>query len=228
MSRGASERAAAEPGNSPCAAPEGAGFALPRGVAVVFALLDFVIAVGRKLGGFCALLMLGWLYLRILAFGESARAMYPGANDPDLHLTLWTALLLIMAQGWDIPLDEIAAHWARFGRWDAKKPLRARPPPRPATGLVRLVARVVKHLGRFMDLAVALANKLGALAVLGYLGFLVARILAGDTARDLYPNAADPGASLLADFCVSLVVLGWWATPFEQIVTFWRRLRQPA
>ncbi len=232
MSRGAREPAGAKAGGDPGAArpaPESANsaLALPRGVDVVLALLDVAIAVGRKAGGFCALLALGWLYLRLLVLGGSARSLFPGASDPALHQTLWTALLLIMAQGWDIPLDEIAAHWTRLrGRRAPSRQGRAS--PRPRTGLARLAERVVKRLGRFMDLAVALANKIGALAVLVTLGVLAARVLAGATARDLYPDAADPGASMLADVCVSLVVLGWWATPFEQIARFWRRLRDPA
>ena len=208
-------------------------------------LVDFTIALGRKVGGFCALLLLGWLYFRLLVLGQSPHQIYPDAADPDLRQTLWVALFLIMAQGWDIPTDQIIEHWTRArARW----PRRSSAPPEGRTGsrptsrprgrrtlphaAVRaaelVVARlelVAAWLERLMDLCVAIANKVGALAALVYLIVLAERTLSGVTARAMYPPAADPVTSLLADICVYVVVLGWWATPFEQIATYWRRLR---
>ena len=54
----------------------------------------------------------------------------------------------------------------------------------------------------------------------------VSLTLGGRTIRALYPYAADPMVDFLADLCVYVVVLAWWATPFEQIVFFWERLRE--
>ena len=187
-------------------------------------LLDFSIALGRKVAGFCALLTLGWFYFRLLFLGHGLERIHPGAPDPDLRQTLWVALLLITAQGWDIPTDQIAAYW---------REMRACLPPRPAwPALTRegaspfgLAAPVVVHLGRFMDLCVAIANKLGAFAVLVYILFLAEQFgVAGATVKEMYPAAADPTVSFLADLSVYVVVLGWWAMPFEQIAIFWRRL----
>ena len=200
-------------------------------------LLDLAIGTMRKVAGFCALLALGGLYFRELALGESLHAIFPKAPDPDLRETLWVALLLILAQGWDIPTDHIAAHFEKVAR---RLPRRspaatARPMMASATSAmhrivdpVRLVEPVVVRLGRFMDLCVAIANKLGAFAVLIYMLFVAWQLtLGGETVRSLYPAASDPNVDFLADLCVYVVVLAWWATPFEQIAFFWRRLREP-
>ncbi len=201
-------------------------------------LLDFAIGVGRKAGGFCALLALGWIYFRLLVLGESVHQVHPSAADPDLRQTLWVALLLIMAQGWDIPTDQLAVYWARLhahlpgrsGRPRGDRSSRARAGLLTTSGTLvkpwKLAEPVIIRLGRFMDVCVAIANKVGAFAVLCYLLFLAADfIFAGATVRGLYPAAADPWVSFLADLCVYVVVLGWWAMPFEQIAIFWRRLR---
>lgn len=199
---------------------------------LLLAALDFAIALGRKVGGFCALLTLGWIYFRLLVLGQTLHQLYPNAPDPDLRQTLWVALFLIMAQGWDIPTDRIAGHWMDLKALLAPSsaaPARRRRPAKGRSAFARLRAPfepMVVHLGRFMDLCVALANKVGALAVLGYLAYLAWQFgVMGVTARRLYPAAHDPSVSLLADICVYVVVLGWWAMPFEQIVLFWRRLR---
>ena len=200
------------------------------------ALLDLGIGTARKVAGFCALLALGWLYFRELALGESLHAIFPGAPDPDLRETLWVAVLLIMAQGWDIPTDPIARHFEKVAQ---RLPNLSRAAPRLAastSGMVgrlvgppaRIIEPVVVRLGRFMDLCVAVANKLGAFAVLVYLLYFAWRLmLGGETVRSLYPRAADPRVDFLADLCVYVVVLAWWATPFEQIAFFWQRLRKP-
>ena len=201
------------------------------------AILDLGIGTARKVAGFCALLALGWLYFRELALGQSLHQIFPGAPDPDLRETLWVALLLILAQGWDIPTDHIAAHFEKVARR-----LPFRPPPAASqhrvmvsaasamhrfVDPVRRVEPVVVRLGRFMDLCVAIANKLGAFAVLVYMLFVAWQLtLGGKTVRSLYPAAADSCVDFLADLCVYVVVLAWWATPFEQIAFFWQRLRE--
>ena len=195
-------------------------------------LLDFTIAFARKVAGFCALLTLGWTYFRLLVQGVSLHQMYPTALDPDLRQTLWVALLLIMAQGWDIPTDALAADWHRLREHfprsrAARQDPTALTPPKPAKGwgLRRAVEPIVVHLGRFMDLCVAIANKVGAFAIFLYLLYLAEQILwAGTTVRQMYPAAQDPTVSFLADMCVYVVVLGWWATSFDQIRIFWQRL----
>ena len=221
------------------AGPEPRGRAsggLARFVNLKLGLLDLVIALGRKVGGFCALLLLGWLYLRMLVLGRSPHQIYPDAADPDLRQTLWVALFLIMAQGWDIPTDRIVEHWALVkAHWPGRRRMEQAPPrSRPAArqrwhaawrAAEPAIMPVIVWLERFMDLSVAVANKVGALAVLAYLAVLAWEGLSGVTARAMYPDAADPVVSLLADICVYVVVLGWWATPLEQIVEFWRRLR---
>ena len=195
-------------------------------------LLDFGIGLGRKVAGFVALLTLGAIYFRMLVLGQSMPEVFSGSPDPELRDALYTALLLILAQGWDIPTDQLAIYWAR---------LHARLPARPASmrvgampqGVVRpwqasrgMIEPLVVRCGRIMDLWVAIANKVGALAVLGHLGVLALQLeWSGLTLRELYPTAADPEVSLLADICVYAVVLSWWAMPFEQIGIFWRRLR---
>lgn len=198
--------------------------------ALVLVLLDLGIGAARKAAGFCALLALGWLYVRELVLGESLAAIFPGAADPDLTETLWVALLLILAQGWDVPADLIADHGRKLAEQMPQPSAQGRSTLATArdlvTPLVRLGEPVVTHLGRFMDLCVAVANKLGALAALVYLLVLAWQLtLAGRTVRSLYPGAPDPKVDLLADLCVYFVVLAWWATPFEQIARFWRRLR---
>lgn len=201
------------------------------------ALLDLGIGTARKVAGFCALLALGWLYFRELALGESLHAIFPKAPDPDLHETLWVALLLILAQGWDIPTANIASLFGNVAGRFPRRPPHAAPNPvaaGAATAMrlvveppVRLVEPVVVRLGRFMDLCVAVANKLGAFAVLVAMALLAWQLtLGGRTIRALYPYAADPMVDFLADLCVYVVVLAWWATPFEQIVFFWERLRE--
>ena len=50
--------------------------------------------------------------------------------------------------------------------------------------------------------------------------------MAGISIREMYPKAIDPTVSLLADLGVDFLVLGWWATSFEQIKDFWRRFRR--
>ena len=195
-------------------------------------LLDFAIGFARKVAGFCALLTLGWTYFRLLVLGVSLHQMFPTAPDPDLRQTLWVALLLIMAQGWDIPTDALAAYWQRLQEHvPMSRSARADPtaptPPGPADrrGLRPAVEPIVVHLGRFMDLCVAVANKVGAFAIFVYLLYLAEQILwAGTTVRQMYPAAQDPTVSFLADLCVYVVVLGWWATPFDQIKIFWQRL----
>ncbi len=193
-------------------------------------LLDFVIALGRKVGGFCALLALGWIYFRFLVLGHGFARIHSGAPDADLRQTMWVALLLIMAQGWDIPTDQIVAHW-RDMRACLPPPRWAKPTAAPAGRPQRraplaFAAPVVVHLGRFMDLCVAIANKVGAFAVLLNLLFLAEQFaFAGANVRAMYPTAVDPTVSFLADVSVYVVVLGWWAMPFEQIAIFWRRLR---
>ncbi len=207
-----------------------------RLVAFKLGLLDLVIALGRKVGGFCGLLLLGWLYVRLLVLGHSPHRIYPDAADPDLRQTLWVALFLIMAQGWDIPTDTIIEHWVAVkARWPTNQ--RAKRVPSPSSPAARrrwhvvwraagpTVVPIITWLERFMDLCVAIANKVGALGVLVYLTFLAWEGLCGVTARAMYPDAADPVVSLLADVCVYVVVLGWWATPLEQIALFWRSLR---
>ncbi len=193
-----------------------------RGASLALACLDLVVAVGRKAGGFCALLSLGWLYFRILVLGTSLRDLYPNAADPDLRQTLWVVLLLIMAQGWDISSDEIAALWARLPRSRTPRG----PGVRARAGSWRRVESVVLHLGRFMDLCVAVANKVGAFAVLVTLLVLAGQVAGGASARALYPDAAEPQTALLADLCVCVLVLGWWATPFSTIAAFWHRWRR--
>lgn len=200
------------------------------------ALLDLGIGTARKVAGFCALLALGWLYFRELALGQSLHQIFPGAPDPDLRETLWVALLLIMAQGWDIPTDHIAAHFEKVARRLPHRRPAAAPHPvivSAASAMhrivdpVMIVEPVVVRLGRFMDLCVAVANKLGAFAVLVYMLVVAWQLtLGGQTVRSLYPAAADPRVDFLADVCVYVVVLAWWATPFEQIVFFWQRLRE--
>ena len=207
---------------------------LARPANLKLSLLDVVIAVGRKTGGFVALLTLGWVYFRLLVLGHTLHQIYPDASDPDLRHTLWVALLLIMAQGWDISFDQIALDWTRLQaqlpstpRGDL--PLLARSAVRGASALWAGLEPTVTRLGHFMDLCVALANKVGALAVFGYLMFLAEQFwLYGASVREMYPTAADPTVSFLADLCVYVVVLGWWATPFAQIKLFWERLRLPA
>lgn len=198
------------------------------------ALLDFAIGTARKVAGFCALLALGWLYFRELALGQSLSQIFPGAPDPDLRQTLWVALLLILAQGWDIPTDHIVAHFEKVARRLPRRSPAPRTRPAAAStarrivGPVMIVEPVIVRLGRFMDLCVAVANKLGAFAVLVTMLFVAWRLtLGGETVRALYPAAADPRVDFLADLCVYVVVLAWWATPFEQIAFFWRRLREP-
>ena len=206
------------------------------------ALLDLGIGTARKVAGFCALLALGWLYFRELALGQSLHQIFPGAPDPDLRETLWVALLLILAQGWDIPTDHITAHFEKVARRLPRRltPMSPTSPPSPRramvsaasamhriVGPVRIVEPVVVRLGRFMDFCVAIANKLGAFAVLVYMVFVAWQLaLGGQTVRSLYPAAADPRVDFLADLCVYVVVLAWWATPFEQIAFFWQRLRE--
>ena len=91
-----------------------------------------------------------------------------------------------------------------------------------------IVEPVIVRLGRFMDLCVAVANRLGAFAVLVTTLINAWRLmLGGETVRELDPAAVDPHVDFLADLCVYVVVLAWWATPFEQIAFFWRRLREP-
>ena len=201
-------------------------------------LLDFTIAVARKVAGFCALLTLGWIYFRMVVLGASLHQIYPTASDPDLRHTLWVALLLVMAQGWDIPTDALADYWARLhghfprsGQDPAPRLSRAAELTSPAAlgGLRPVVEPIIIHLGRFMDLCVAIANKVGAFVIFVYLFYLAEQVFwAGTTARQMYPAAEDPTVSFLADICVYVVVLGWWATPFEQIRMFWQRLRSPA
>ncbi len=193
-------------------------------------LLDFVVALARKVGGFCALLTLGWIYFRELALGQSLQEIFPGAADPDLRQTMWVALFLIMAQGWDIPVDEIAVYVSRLrtrfpqaasARRAAREPLL-----RPAAAW-RMIEPVVTRLGRFMDLCVAIANKVGALAVMIFLCVLAKQLWwDGMSLRQMYPTATDPMVSLLADLCVYVVVLGWWAMPMEQVRIFWHRLKE--
>ncbi len=197
-------------------------------------LLDLAIGLARKTGGFVALLTLGWTYFRLLALGQPLAVLYPGAPDPDLRQTLWVALLLILAQGWDIPTDRLAADWQRL-----REQLPARAPTigfglgalgsaarTPVVLVVAPVAPVVVRLGRFMDLCVAIANKLGALAALAVLLLFAWQMgVEGLDARALYPQAHDPAVSLLADLCVAVVVLGWWGMPLGQVAVFWRRLR---
>lgn len=201
-----------------------------------FALLDLGIGTARKVAGFCALLALGWLYFRELALGHSLHQIFPGAPDPDLRETLWVGLLLILAQGWDIPTDHIAAHFEKVAKWLPRRSKATSSHPVVVSAAsamhrivnpVMIVEPVVVRLGRFMDLCVAIANKLGAFAVLVYMIFVGWQLtLGGMTVRRLYPYAADPRVDFLADCCVYVVVLAWWATPFEQIVFFWQRLRE--
>lgn len=199
-------------------------------------LLDFVVALARKVGGFCALLTLGWIYFRQLALGESLHQIFPGASDPDLRQTMYVALFLIMAQGWDIPVDEIVVYGSRLR---ARLPASATPSPgarrHPLLAILvpaaeaswRTVEPVVARLGCFMDLCVAIANKVGALAVLAFLVILAKQVWwDGSSVQQMYPGAADPTISLLADLCVYVVVLGWWAMPMRQIRIFWHRLRE--
>ena len=200
------------------------------------ALLDLGIGTARKVAGFCALLTLGGLYFRELVLGESLHQIFPGAADPELRETLWVALLLIMAQGWDIPTDHIAAHFEQVARRLPHRRPAASPHPVMASAAsamhrivdpVMIVEPVVVRLGRFMDLCVAIANKLGAFAVLLYMLFVAWQLtLGGGSVRSLYPAATDPFVDFLADLCVYVVVLAWWATPFEQIAFFWGRLRE--
>lgn len=211
--------------------------ALFRLASLKLSLLDFIIALGRKIAAFCALLTLGWIYFRLLALGQTPHQVYPDAADPELRHTLWVALFLIMAQGWDIPTDEILRHWAHMlshlpaGGGRSRGAHRRLPQRLVAPGLRawRMIEPMIAWLGRFMDLCVAIANKVGALAVLFYLVYLTEQLWwAGVPLRQMYPTAADPMVSLLADLCVYVVVLGWWAMPFERIGIFWRRLRGPA
>ena len=200
-------------------------------------VIDLFIALARKVAGFCALLTLGWIYFRILVLGASLHQVYPTSPDPDLRHALWVALLLVLAQGWDIPTEQLAEHWKRLRShvvrpdtissdfaWNDDGALSS---DCGELGLVsRLIEPVVIHLGRFMDLCVAVANKVGAFAIFIYLLFLAEQFgCAGETVRKLYPTAQDPAVSFLVDMCVYIVVLGWWATPVEQIRLFWRRLR---
>jgi len=202
---------------------------------LALSLLDVTIACGRKVAGFCALLWLGWLYLRILGFGQTLHQIYPDAADPDLRQTLTVAFCLILAQGWDVPTDHIAEHWASVSTCLPQRPQGPLDRHRPLATVERfhrmLVASLspsVTRLGRFMDLCVAIANKGGALAALGCLAFVAEQFgWAGITVREMYPTAADPVVSLLADLCVYVVVLSWWAMPFDQIRIFWHRLRAP-
>lgn len=210
--------------------------------------LDLAVGLGRKAGGFVALLTLGWTYFRLLALGQSLHRLYPHAPDPDLRQTLWVALLLVLAQGWDIPTDRLAADWQRLrGQLPGRPSAAAFASPgflslglpdigrhagaigaavrAPVAMAMAPAAPVVVRLGRFMDLCVAIANKVGALAALAVLALLAWRMLAeGMDARALYPEARDPATSLLADLCVGVVVVGWWGMPIEQIAVFWRRL----
>lgn len=190
--------------------------------------LDFGIALGRKMAGFWALLTLGWMYFRQLALGESLHHMFPGTSDPDLRQTMWLALLLILAMGWDIPNDQIAIYWGRFHDKLPGGVLDMPDVPLPwAVRLWAMIEPVVRRLGCVMDLCVAVANKVGALVVIGYMGYIAWRLgIDRSSLRSMYPEAADPTVSLLADLCVYVVVLAWWAMPMEQITLFWRKLRQ--
>lgn len=200
------------------------------------AVLDLGIGTARKIAGFCALLALGWLYFRELVLGESLHSIFPTAPDPDLRETLWVALMLILAQGWDIPTAHIASNFGNVADRLPHRPdhLASSAMAAGAASAVRLVVQppkrfvepIVVWLGRFMDLCVAIANKLGALAVLVAMAVLAWQLLLGGrTIRAIYPDAVDPQVDLLADLCVYVVVLAWWAMPFEQIVVFWKRLR---
>ncbi len=193
------------------------------------ALLDFTIGLARKVAGFGALLALGWMFLSLLILDESLRQVFPGAADPALRATLYMAVFLVLAQGWDIPTPQLVGYWRTLR---AYLPVRERSAgghrPRRIVPLIDAVEPVVAHLGRFTDLVVAVSNKLGALAVLGSLFYLAERLwLAGVSLREMYPTATDPTVSLLADLGVDLLVLGWWATSFEQIGAFWRSFRYP-
>lgn len=211
--------------------PAGATGGLLHVASFKLALLDFVIGLGRKVAAFCALLTLGWTYFRILFLGHSLHQLYPDAPDPELRQTMWVALLLIMAQGWDIATDQLEVYWVRL-RSHLPPPRRSsqveqtrRPLPGVLAGPREAIEPLVVHLGRFMDLCVAVANKVGAFAVLVYLIMLGVQFWSGATIRQMYPNAADPAVSFLADLAVYVVVLGWWAMPFEEIERFWLRLR---
>ena len=196
--------------------------AVKRDAGFALALLDVTIGVGRKLGGFCALVALAVMFARVFLLGETPRQLYPDAADPALRMTFATLTCLVLAQGWDFAPARIAADWVRLRAYLPSMPAAAPLPALPMQGAVRLARRCAALL----NAGVAASNKAGALGAFASLGWLGLRVASGTSLRALYPGAPDPALSLAADLAVDLLVLGWWSTSFAEIVAPWRRFRQ--
>ncbi len=199
---------------------------LGRAVAVTLAVLDVTIGIGRKLGGAYALVALAVLFVQLLVLGETPRQLFPGTTDPALRLSLSTALFLVLAQGWDVPGQQLARDWARLRahlpRGAGNLALRQR------SAALAGIKPVVARLAALLDLGVAVSNKAGALAAFGSLACLGLHLATGTTLRAMYPGAVDPTLSLAADLGVDVLVLGWWSTSVAQIDALWRRVRTPS